>query len=78
MELVGYFYQFKLIPTNGGNGGQTINYFFEDPGFLKKVEISNGQIIVQRICPHGHPCPITFSADEFSIVGKECPPPKSG
>ena len=78
MEEIRYFHQFKLVPINGGNGSQTIMHFFEDPLFVKKVEISNGQIIVQRICPYGHPSPVVFSAKEFSIVGNECSPPENG
>lgn len=72
-----FFRKFQLRPKEGSQK-EIINEFFEDPGIIKQVEILDGKIIVRRICPYGHPSPITFNADEFSIVGRECPPPESG
>ncbi len=72
-----FYHKLQLRPKNGGQQG-IIDEFYEDPLFIKQVEITDKQIIIQRICPHGHPRPIIFSADEYYIDGMKCLPPQDG
>lgn len=74
MENVMFFSVFDLVP-NDNNGKEIIKEFSEEPGIPKKVEFSNGEIIVSRICPYGHHQPRKFSALDYHISGTVCSPP---
>lgn len=70
-----FFSKVELIPHNG-NGESIIKDFSEDPGILKKVEFLDGQIIVSRICPHGHHKPRKFRASDYHVSGIACASPE--